>query len=102
MKNYEIVYSEKAIDDLNNLANYIIYTCKAPITSSLYAKNIINTINNLAYIAESIPLYNRKSLLQYGNSVRRINYKKMAIIYSVSGNFVIIQHIIPGALFTEQ
>jgi plasmid stabilization system protein ParE len=101
MKNYEIVYSKKAIDDLNNLANYIIYTCKAPKTSSVYAKSIIHSINNLAYVAESIPLYNRKSLSQYGNSVRRINYKKMAIIYTISGNIVIIQRILPGALFTE-
>jgi len=101
MKNYEIVYSEEAIDDLMNLANYIIYTCKAPRTSSIYAKNIVNTINNLAYIADSIPLYNRKSFFQYGNSVRRINYKKMAILFTIFGNKVIIQRIIPGALFME-
>lgn len=38
MKKNKIVYSEKAIDDLKNLANYIIYTCKVPKTSSEYAK----------------------------------------------------------------
>jgi len=101
MKKYEIVYSENAIDDLKNLAKYIIYTCKSPQTSRVYAQCIINTINGLAYSAESIPLYKRKALSHYGNSVRRINYKKMAIIYTISGNLVVIQRIIPGALFTE-
>ncbi len=81
MIKYKIIYSDSAINDLQNLAEYIVYTCKAPVISKEYAQGIIKTINSLSNVAESLPLYNRKSFIQYGFNVRRINYKKMSIIY---------------------
>jgi toxin ParE1/3/4 len=101
MISYKIVYSETAINDLRNLADYIIYTCKAPLTSKEYAQGIVKTINGLSSIADSLPLYNRKSLTQYGFNVRRINYKKIIIIYTIHGNIVLIQRIISGSLIAE-
>ena len=101
MIRYEIVYSETAINDLLNLANYIIYSCKAPNTSKEYAQSIVKTINDLSHLAESLLLYNRKPFIQYGFNVRRINYKKIIIIYTVHENLVLIQRIISGSLISE-
>ena len=101
MTNFKVVYSDVAIDDLHALSHYIIENCKAPITSREYAKGIVTTINSLSYLADSLPLFRRKSFAKYGFNVRRINYKKMAIIYSIHGKVVLIQRIIPGALIIE-
>ena len=37
----------------------------------------------------------------YGTNARRINYKKMAIIYTVHDNIVYIHRIIPASLITS-
>jgi len=100
MRKYKIVYSDQAISDLQSLAEYIIFTCKAPKTSKEYAEGIVKTINSLSFSADSVALYNRKSLSKYGYNTRRINYKKMAIIYTIHGNTVLIQRIVSGTIIT--
>lgn len=101
MRKYEITYSQKAIEDLQILSEYIFHTCSAPQTARIYAQNIVDLINSLKNSAESYPLFNRRSFLKYGYNVRRINYKKMAIIYTIHGKTVLIHRIISGAVLSE-
>jgi len=101
MKYYTIRTSKQAHIDIENLHFYIVETCKSPITSKRYIEGIIYKITSLSHSAESHPITSLKSILQYGYNARRINYKKMAIIYTVHQNMVLIRRIIPGSLISK-
>jgi len=98
---FRIVYSEAAKEDIMELTDFISFSCKAPKTSKDYMKALFNKIKSLSDSADSFPLYNRKSFIQYGFNVRRINYKKIIIIYTLHGNLVLIHRIISGSLIAE-
>ena len=98
MNTFEIEYLETAKRDLNNLFLTITFDYKAPITAYRYVQGIIDTIKTISKSPESFPI---QPHLRYGFNVRRINYKKMAIIYTVHGNVVYIHRIIAGTMITE-
>jgi len=98
---FNIVYSEAAKEDIMDLTDFISITCKAPKTSKEFMKGLFNRIKSLAHSADSYPLYNRKSFIQYGFNVRRINHKKMIIIYTIHGDIVLIQRVISSGLVLD-
>jgi plasmid stabilization system protein ParE len=100
MKFYVIRISVQADIDIENLHSFIFEYCKSPITAKRYIEGIYNKIKSLSNSAESFPISTQKSILQYGYNVRRIKYKKMAIIYTVHGKTVLIRRVIPGTLIT--
>lgn len=100
MKVYAIRISIQADIDIENLHFYIFENCKSPITAKLYIEGIYNRMKSLSHSAESLPISTKKSVLQYGYNARRINFKKMAIIYTVHGKTVLIRRVIPGAIIT--
>ena len=102
MKNYSVRISDNAFSDVENLKFIIAEKYKSPLTAKRYIQGVIDHINSLSVSADSYPISALKSLSKYGKSVRRINYKKMAIIYTIHKNLVLIQRIIPGALLTEK
>ena len=98
---FRILYSREASQDLNNLFQTIIVNYQAPETAYRYTQEIIDTIKSIAKAPEIYAIQTRKSLQKYGYNVRRVNYKKMAIIYTVYNNVVLIHRIVPSALITE-
>ncbi len=101
MKSYTIRTSKQAHIDIENLQLYIFETCKSPITAKRYIEGIYGKIKSLSHSAESYPIASLKSILKYGYNARRINYKKMAVIYTVHQKTVLIHRIIPGTLIPE-
>lgn len=101
MSSYTIRTSEQAHIDIENLHFYIFETCKSPMTSKRYIEGIYHKIKSLSHSAESHPISSLKSILLYGYNARRINFKKMAIIYTVHQRTVLIRRVIPGALIAE-
>jgi plasmid stabilization system protein ParE len=97
---YKIVYLANAEYDLMDLFNAICFDYKSPILAERYIQGLKDTIQSLAKNAESYVVQVRRSLLQYGINVRRINYKRMAIIYTVHEDVVYIQRIIPASMIT--
>ena len=98
---FEVHYSNKANKDLDNLLQVIIANYKAPITAYRYTQGVINTIRSTAKAPEAYPVQTSQSLQQYGQNVRRVNYKKMAIIYTVHNNIVYVHRIIPSAIIID-
>ncbi|MEI6555499.1 MAG: hypothetical protein WCL70_07920 [Paludibacter sp.] len=96
MKHYSIEYSEEARTDINNLFDVIIYEYKAPTTAFKYVQGLYNEIKKLSRSAESFSVQTRKSLQQYGPSPRRLNYKRMTVIYNVINDVVYIRRVIPS------
>jgi plasmid stabilization system protein ParE len=99
MTGYTVVITEEARADIQAFYRYILYERKSPLTAFRNRKGLYDTIRKLSVYAGSIAV-NRSEYLQflYGPGARRINYRRMAIIYVVYGNCARIKRVIPGAL----
>jgi len=95
---YIIRYSNQAINDRKSLFNFITFDCGSPITAFRYLQGIKYTIKQLEIFPEIYAIRTNKSLLQYGENIRMINYKKISIIYTVRKNTVYILRIIASSL----
>lgn len=98
---YSVLISEQAYKDIENLQYLIAETFSSPLAAHRYIQGVMAEILSLSYLAESFPISTSRFLLQYGFNARRINYKKMAIIYTVHDKTVLIQRVVPGALVSE-
>ena len=100
MNKYELIFSMESEKDMFELEDVIYFDYKAPLTAFRYIQGLKDEIKLLKRSPESYPIQTRASLLQYGSNVRRINYKKMAVIYTVHGDIVYIHRIIPASMIT--
>ena len=96
MNKNSVIISEEAQNDLRILSDIISYQYKVPLTALKYLKEIYTEMRKLEYSANSYRIQTRKQLQQYGPHPRRINYKKMAIIYNVINDVVYIRKVIPA------
>jgi hypothetical protein len=87
--------------DVDDIIAYITNEYNAPLTAKRYLIGLFNRIDELQNSAESIQISHYKTILQYGKNVRRINYKKLAIIYTVKQNVVTVRRIMAGALVNK-
>ena len=91
--------TDAAWQDIDNVHDYIAYELFEPITADKYIRNIYDAIKYLSYYGASMAVSERDFLLsQYGSTVRNINYKKMAIVYTVENNEIIIKRIMAASL----
>ncbi|OAV75673.1 Plasmid stabilization system protein [Bacteroidales bacterium Barb7] len=99
MSRYIIVISDKAMNDIDKIVDYICDELKVPFTARRYHDGLINTIRELSTYAGSIGI-SQSSYIQSlcGPNARRINFKKQAIIYTIEGDSVYIRRIIASAL----
>jgi plasmid stabilization system protein ParE len=91
--------TDTALQDIENVHDYIAYELFEPITADKYIRSIYGAIKHLSFYGVSVAVTERDFLLtQYGSTVRNINYRKMAIIYTVENNEIVIQRIIAASL----
>jgi len=98
---YTIEYSKQAEIDIEKLYNIIATEYKAPHTAFRYVQGLIDTINSLKHHADVYAFYNSNFVKQYGNNVKRVNYKKMAVLFTIFQKTVYIHRIIPSLTITE-
>ena len=94
MRYFEIFLTSKAISDIEKLRFAIVFKYRAPLTAKRYLKGLNNTIQSLKIGADSIQVESNISA-QYGLDIRRVNYKEMAILYSIEEDIVYIHRIMP-------
>ena len=97
MKQYEIVYTEESVENLNQVFRFIHDDCAAPATARIYMEELKAEVERLR-VSAGVFAPNMRLTDQMGFEVRRLNYKKMAVLYSIEGNKVIILRIIPQSL----
>jgi len=97
---YQIILSSEANKDYAEYINTIMYDYNAPLTAAKHYMGLYSTLKSLETYPEIFQIQTRRSLSQYGTNVRRINYKKMAIIYTIHGDIVYIHRIIPASMIT--
>ena len=100
MVRFEIVFSEHANTDIQNLADAIMYQYEAPRTAFKYVQGLLDEIKKLRTIADFLPIQKSSYFLQYGFNVRRLKYKKMTIIYTLIGNVAYIQRVVTSSSIT--
>ena len=97
MKQFEISLTSKALSDVDKLRFAIVFKYRAPLTAKRYLKGLNDTIQSLKIGADSIQINSELSGL-HGFDIRRINYKEMAIPYSIEDNIVYIHRIMPQSM----
>ena len=97
MNKYHIELSDEALEDIENLEEVIIYKFKAPLTAVRYLAGLRAEIKLLSQIADALPFYTQPELkVKYGINTKRINYKEMAVIFTLFDNTVYIHCIKPS------
>ena len=81
---YEVIVLPKAETEFYNYIDYIYFACDAPSTAIQHYNEIIEILYSLEKYAEIYKIEYLPSMQKYGNNVRRVNYKKISIIYTVS------------------
>ena len=94
MKDFKVVTSDEAMEDADQVYDYICDQLFAPMTAALYYQGLMDTMCKLGKNADSRAIDLRLSAL-YGRPTRRVNYKKYAIIYFIEGDYVIIHRVMP-------
>lgn len=102
MQNLKIYFTSQSVEDIKALRQVIKENYHAPLTAIKYVAGLRAEINKLSYCALTIGVSRSSFLInKYGSHIRRINYKKMAILYIVHGEYVVIKAIIPSAIITD-
>jgi len=96
---YKIIVTEDYEVDLDNLYHIICEEYKSPITAKKYLEGLIDTVEKLCVVAGALP-YCRNSYVveKYGLFVKRINYKKMAVLFEIDNDIVFILRILPQSV----
>ena len=94
MKKFEVVISDEAMEDADQVYDYICNTIVAPLTAARYYQGLISTMRNLGLNGDgrAVDLF---LSAKYGRPTRRVNYRKYAIIYFIEEEKAIIQRVIP-------
>lgn len=98
---YRVKLSNEAERDFHEYIYHIHTVYHAPLTALKHYAGLTKSIHSLKRFPESYPVQTSGPFLRYGTNVRRINYKKMTIIYTVHGDIVYIHRIIPANLITS-
>ena len=92
-----IRYSADAYNDILKLNDYIVQQCCAPLTAKRYLSGLEQRILWLKQNADLFPIVPELSF-QLGASIHRLNYERMAILYSITDEAVYIHRIIPQSM----
>ncbi|MCM1069935.1 MAG: type II toxin-antitoxin system RelE/ParE family toxin [Paludibacter sp.] len=93
---YRIELSPQAIMDISELHDVISNDYASQLAARRYIDGIYKKIREIVKYPLLPAIYNRKSVRQYGKNIRRVNYKKMAILYTFNNDVVYIVRIMSG------
>ena len=97
MARYSIQLAEEAKEDVRELRKAIEDTYKAPLTAARYVAELNTKMQWLANGADYFPSV-PELYYTFGFEVHRLNFKKMAILYSIEDEIVYIHRIIPQSM----
>lgn len=94
MARFQIILTDAAQMDIRNLRDAIKDSYRAPLTAKRYVADLNAKMQWLADGADYFPIVPELSY-QLGLEIRRLNFKRMAILYSVEDDKVFVHRIIP-------
>ena len=94
MKIYKVLIKESALSDIDDLSNDILYVSKSINIAENYIDGLYSAIQNLSIYGASLPFcQNEDTIAVYGKYIRRMNYKKIAVLFYVDNDIILIQEI---------
>lgn len=101
MKKYTVAFSDEAINDLNNIYQYIYTDLSSPITAEKIYYQLKASINSLVIIRERIKILGTNKYLKV--DIRRILSGKFSIFFIVdkANSSTIITNILYTSTITE-
>ena len=102
MQNYKVVYSLAATKDIDNIVAYIrgIYRLESGLR---YVGRIREKLEALSYSANALPNSRKRTIHNIhpeAKSLAIMNHKWTAVFH-ISGNYVIIDRLLPSKLVTD-
>ncbi len=98
IKNYQIQFAISAYTDMDNFERFMLKDCQAPRTCAKQFAELDKHLDWLEQFAE-LPAINVELSIKYGKILRSIRFgKKMAIVYSIDNNIVMIQRLMPQSM----
>ena len=101
---YEIEYSQQTKEDIDNLAYWISEEKGMPKTAMKYIDDLLAAIKEMAKHPTAYPKERNASvILLFGMNVRRLNFKKYAILYTIieKEKTVYICRVVAQSLITD-
>jgi hypothetical protein len=95
---YDINISENANIEIWEYYGFIKFDCNSPTDAAKHLSGIWKTIRDLRKNPYVSAKQDREILIRYGYGVRRVNFKKMAIIYTVIGDTIYIHRFIAQSM----
>jgi len=97
-KKFEIKFKVSAELDLDDLEQFLIEDCCAPITAERKFKDLDQRLDWLEKFAD-LPAIHFNLSYQYGMIIRNIPFgKKLTILYTIEDHIVYILRIIPQSM----
>lgn len=94
---FVVKFTTQAKKDKAMLSSFIRDVCHAPLTAKRYVDELqqrIDWLENSPAAFAPVP----ELTMQMGFEVRRLNYKMMAVLYTIEDDNVIIHRIIPQSM----
>ena len=97
MARFEVEITDKAKSDLISLRDAIKECYQAPLTAKRYMEDLNTKMQWLENGADYFPVVPELSYM-YGYDIRRLNFKKMAILYYIEGRIVYVHRVIAQSM----
>ena len=100
---YKLEYSPQTKEDIDSLAYWISEEKGMPKTAMKYVDDLLKAITDMAKRPTTYPMERNVSVaLLFGMNVRRLNFKKYAILYTVieAEKTVYIYRVIAQSMIT--
>lgn len=102
MRNYKVIVSNDAVDDLNGMARYIASMYRVE-SGHNYVNRILGKLASLSYTAD-IYQYSRfpmaKKISPLAKTLSIMNHK-WTVVFHIDGEFVIIDRFVPSKLLMD-
>ena len=100
MARFRVLVTNSAEQDIASIVQYIREELHSPLTAKRYYEGLMEYLRWLADHASVLPIQPDSPLYNDGLPTRRLNYKNVAIIYTISGSDVYVYHIVAQKLMT--
>ena len=98
---YRIKYELRAVDDIEDIIDYIEHELFNPIAAKRFLEGIFAKINGLKLNAGIFAISTYEDVLKYDAFARHVTYKGFTIIYSIHGDLVVVHRVIHGSLIRK-
>ena len=94
MKVYKIFINESALHDIDDIADNILNISKSINIAEKYIEGLYSEINKLSIHGASLSFCQNEDVTSiYGKYIRRMNYKKLTVLFFIKNDTILIQEI---------